>query len=161
MGRVLFTGSCQRKYLFFRKSFCRDHSLKFKIPLRNGSGLIHDNRPDILQCLDGNAALEENPLLRASSYPWEKGQRYTQDQCARTADDQEGQSRIDPVLPVTGHQGRQDRRCRRQTYHDRRIDSGKPCDKPVDLRFACGRVFHGIQNLRYHGIFQCFFYTNL
>ena len=69
MGGVLFTGSCQGKHLFIRKSICRNDSLEFKVPLCNGPGLIHDHRPDILQRFDGNAALEEDSQFRACTDP--------------------------------------------------------------------------------------------
>ena len=64
-------------------------------------------------------------------------------------------------MPVSGNKGWEYGSCHCDSYNTRSINPGKTCDKAVDLRFACCRVFYGIQNTSDHGFFQSFFHADL
>ena len=85
------------KKLILRQACARSYidSLYYKVSFGNGTGLIHNNCLDAIEFFYGNAPLEKNPFLGSCSDSREKGQGNAQHQGTGTADNQEGQSRID------------------------------------------------------------------
>ena len=133
--------------------------LQYKVSFCNGSGFVHNNSFDISHRLKCNTTLEKDAFLGTCSNTGEKRQRNTQYQCARAAHDQEGQSGVDPVVPVTtGNKRRKNSSSQCQEYNDRSVDSGELGNKTVYLRFACRSIFNGIQNTSHHRFRKWFLY---
>ena len=125
-----------------------------EVTFGNGTGLIEDDGADVLHLFHGNTALEEDALFRRRTDTGEEAQGYAEDQGAGAADDQKSQSRINPVMPLTGHQGRNDGRSRGDGDDSRCIDAGKARNETVDFRLARRCPFDGFQNLRDHRFCQ-------
>ena len=143
-------GSAKRKHLAV-------HLLYPEITFGQSAGFVHGNHLDAGQGLHGNTVLKENALFTASTHTGEEGQRHAEYQRAGTAHNQKTDGGIQPVIPVTGEKGGDYGSSRRGQNYDRRVNTGKPGDEPVNFRLACSSGLHGLQNSCDHGLTQRLF----
>ena len=182
VGGILFAGGSQRQQLCLGGLLvCGDGFLHLEIALGDGAGFVHHHGLDLSQCLDGNAALEENALLGGGTDAGEEGQGYAEHQGAGAGNHQEGQGgkhrssaafaiehgihagvlhRVNEVMPAGQHQGQH--QCHHQSaqHHGRGINSGKTGDKLINGGLAGRCILHRIQDFCDHGFFQGLFYLH-
>ena len=82
--------------------------------------------------------LKSDPLSGSGSDAGEEGQGTLKTRAQGTADDKEGQGCVDPVVPVSCKEGREDGGDGSQGYYHRGVDPGEFCDEPF-LPGASGR----------------------
>ena len=136
-------------------------ALKLEVTLGHSTSLIHNHSAQAAQSFHSHAALEQDTLLGACTDTGEECQRYAKHKGAGAAHNQEGNCGINPLMPVVGHQRRDNGSDQSQSYDDGRVNLGEPGNKAIDLRLACGCVFYGIQNTGYHGFRQRLLHANL
>ena len=154
MGRNKLCTSAQTQQLVLVHAFSSINLLQHEVALRNRTGLIHNYSSNVFQRFHSHAALEENAILGACANAGEECQRYAQHQCARTADNEEGQRSVNPFIPVTGNQGRDNSSQHCGSNNKRSIDSCKAGNEAVNSRLAGSSVFHAVQNTRYHRLLE-------
>ena len=111
-------------------------AVDLKHALRQGAGLVKDNRSGLGQDFQIIGALDQNAGLAGAADAGEEGQRNGDHQSARAAGHQERQGAVDPGFPSGLHSQRKHPHKRRNDRQgqggiaDRRsIDPGKPGDK--------------------------------
>ena len=156
MIRRLFHRCTEAEHPFFVKAIGGQDLMDDEVALGNGPGLVKDDGADIFQLFDGNASLKQNTLFRRGTDAGKETEGHAEYQGAGAADDKEGQSRINPVMPLARNQGRDDGRSRGDSDDSRCINAGKASDKAVDLRFSGGRFFDGLQDFGDHRFGQRF-----
>ena len=154
--RRLFHRCTEAEHLAFVKAIGRQDLMDDEVSFGNRPGLIKDDSADIFKLFDGDTAFKQDALLRRGTDAGKEAEGDAEYQGAGAADDQEGQSRIDPVMPFARNQGRDDSRSRGDSDDGRRIDARKASDKAVDLRFSGRRFFDGFQNFSNHRFGQRF-----
>ena len=150
MVRRLFCRRTEAEDVIGTAVIGRDDLVDDEIALGNGPGLIEDDSFDMLHLFHGNAAFEEDALLGRRADAGKETQGYAENQGAGAADDQEGQGRVNPVVPLAGHQGWDDSRSSGDSDDSRRVDAGETGNKAVDFRLTSRCPFNGFQNFRNH-----------
>lgn len=110
--RCLFHRCTEAEHLFFVKAIGRQDLVDDEVSFGNRPGLIKDDGADIFKLFDGNTAFKQDALLRRGTDAGKEAEGHAEYQGAGAADDQEGQSRINPVMPFARNQGRDDSRSR-------------------------------------------------
>ena len=151
MSGAGFAGGCHGDDLVFAQVCGSCDLLYHEVALGYGSRLVHDDGFDVFQRFDRDAAFKEDPQFGSGTDSCKECQRHADNKRARAADYQEGDGGGDPFAPVSCDQGRDDSGQYRQDNNDRSIYLRKLCNEFIDFRFACGSVFHGIQDPRDHG----------
>ena len=161
MGGAALTGGSQCQQVGFGNGVVNRETLLYtEDTAGQGACLIQRNCLDAAEGFQCGAALEQNALLGAAADAAEECQRYAEHQCAGAADDQEGQSGVNPVAPLTCDQRGNHGSEQSQGTDDGGVHTAEAGDKAVDFGFGCGGIFHGVQDAGDHGVFQILFHAH-
>ena len=120
------------------------------------AGFVENDGIHIGERLEVVGAFDENSQLGRAADAAKEAQRHANYECARAADDEEGQAAQDPIGPSTGHQAAAEREHRCRAGDGGRVDAGEPCDEVFGACFLLAGVFHKLQDARDGGLAKGF-----
>ena len=135
----------------------------FGINARNGefarrqrSRFIEKDNVCFVQLLDIVRAFDKNPLAARAAYSAEKSERNTDNQRARTTDDEEGESPFNPFAPErprksvveTYRERRYHGKSDRREHHERRVIFCERRNEVFRFRLFARSIFHHVENFR-------------
>ena len=112
-----------------------------------GAGLVEHDGVDLRQRLEVVGALDEDAELGRPADAAEERQRHADDQGARAAHHEEGESAQDPIGPrLHAHQRRDDGDRQRREGDDGRVDACESRDEVLGVRLFLARVLHEFED---------------
>ena len=116
------------------------------------AGLVEDDGVNIGERLEVVGAFDEDAQLGRTADAAKEAQRHANHQCARAADDEEGQTAQNPVGPGAGDQAAAEREYRGGAGDGGRVDAGEARDEVLGARLLFAGVFYELQDARDGGL---------